>query len=162
MGRERVLLHPACREHPSIRRELGMLRDIRAMGGQRDVRHRARQESAAPHSSPLIRTTLGQHKSFHVHLQHLFIIATNPQDITTSDTLQSFQELQTQEGCQQRQKREGFVVWAVDGGAGDLAQPRLCCTHTAPSGCDDAAPVSVQGHSLLGASACWLELKQFP
>ena len=80
-----------------------MPQGIRAIGGQHDVRDGAWQELAPPHSSPLIRTTLGQHKFFHVHLQHLFIISTKPQDITASDTLESFQELQTEAGFHQQQ-----------------------------------------------------------
>lgn len=130
-SRERVpsrRLRPVCREHPSICRELRTPRGIRAIGGQHDVRDGAWQELAPPHLSPPIRTTLGQHKFFHVHLQHLFIISTKPQDITASDTLESFQELETEEGFPPaaipRQRREGFVVQAADGGAGDLAQPR--------------------------------------
>lgn len=114
-SRERVpsrRLQPVCREHPSIRRELRTLRGIRAIGGQHDVRDGAWQELAPPHLSPQIRTTLGQHKFFHVRLQHLFIISTKPQDITASDTLESFQELETEEGFPPaaipRQRREGF------------------------------------------------------
>lgn len=133
-GRERVpsrRLQPVCREHPSICRELRTLPGIRAIGGQHDVRDGAWQELAPPHLSPPIRTTLGQHKFFHVRLQHLFIISTKPQDITASDTLESFQELETEEGFPPaaipRQRREGFVVRAADGGAGDLAQPRCRC-----------------------------------
>lgn len=78
-----------------------MLWGVRAIGGQHDVRDGAWQELAPPCSS-LIRTTLGQHKFFHVRLQHLFIRSTKPQDITASDTVESFQELETEESFQQQ------------------------------------------------------------
>lgn len=65
VGRERVPPRwPACREHPSTCGELGMLWGTRAIGGQHDVRDGAQQELAPPHTSPLIRATLGQHKFF--------------------------------------------------------------------------------------------------
>lgn len=96
-------------EHPSVCRELGMLRDTRAIGGQHDVRDGDWRELAPPHSSPLIRTTLGQHKFFHVHLQHLFIILTKPQDITA----QELPRVSDREGFHQQQfpGRGERVLW---------------------------------------------------
>lgn len=148
MGRERVppqWLQLVCRDHPSICRELEIPWGIKAIRGQRDVRDRACQELAPPHSSPLIRTTLGQHKFFHVHLQHLFIISTKPQDVTASDMLESFQELQTEEGFHQQQflGRGERVLWF---GLRTEAQetwlsptprwPQLCC-----EGCTGHSPI---------------------
>lgn len=104
---------PVCREHLGICGELGTLRGRRVTRGQHDVRDGAWQESAPPHSSPLIRAAVGQHRFFHVHLQHLFIISTKPQDVTASDTLEGFQELQTEEDFHQQQLagRGERVLW---------------------------------------------------
>lgn len=90
-----------------------MLRGRRVTRGQHDVRDGAWQQSAPPHSSPLIRAAAGQHRFFHVHLQHLFIISTKPQDVTASDTLEGFQELQTEEDFHQQQLagRGERVLW---------------------------------------------------